>query len=603
MTSPPPLPGSQPPPVPPPAVASAPPPIPAAPGESPKASRKKARGQARIQRTGDEPASMDLLEEAFHLLRSTPSRAWAEWLLGAIPWYAAWVWLICHLSWFRVSGLELLAVAVELVPLFILLRATQARFCGYLCGQLDPSSGPRPVRASIAEAATLGGPLGAIQLASLLVLIPFPIVLTYAHHRLLLVGRVDGPGTPAERHAIAHRESSRWAFTAAWSWVTLFGLGLFLALAFMVGTLFLAGMISTLLGLPQFFGDSTFSLATRGVIRTLFWLSALAALAILDPWWKATVVALHHRGHGRITGADLRAELTFIRRQRERLPGTRRTVPALLLAGLLCAVLPGALDASPERDIQVQGAPRMGADSWERSTREVVSADTYTWRLPPRSVVAGDARESRILNWLASVHDWFSDKIDKVRTFLRNLWNRLFPEETRRTPDFTPPEDRTAAVPWLLGITLLVVATVALALVFWMRHNRAPSTIQAAALATPPPDLHAQDIDPGSRPWQEWLRLARNEAAAGRWRPALRALFLAHLSRLGDEGLLALTLAKTNRAYELELTRRSPPGDPRPARFREHRRTFEAVWYGRREAEPALVETWLDEFESGGLTP
>jgi hypothetical protein len=63
--------------------------------------------------------------------------------------------------------------------------------------------------------------------------------------------------------------------------------------------------------------------------------------------------------------------------------------------------------------------------------------------------------------------------------------------------------------------------------------------------------------------------------------------------------LIALARAKTNLDYERELKRRAPSQLELQASFTQRRRCFEAIWYGRAQAEADLVRSWLEELDSG----
>ena len=592
MTAPPPLPGARPSR---PATAPVAPPPPPLPGKGSAKTRPRGRGKVRT----DESKAMDLIEQSFHLLRSAPATALGEWLLGAIPWYATWVWLLCHLSWFRVSALDLLLGAAALVPLFGLLRVTQARCCGHLSSLLDPGAGVAPPRRAIEEVLAVFGPLLGLQMASLLVLVPFPSVHLYVHHRLLLAGRADSPATAAARHEIARAEAGRWLVVAISGAALLALLAATLTLGLLAFTFFLASLMSSLLGVPN---PLVFEigLGNPGATFTLFCLTVLTAIALVDPWWKAFVVVLHHRGRGRPTGSDLHAELSRLRQQRAAAGATlARLLPLALLLGALFA--PTALPAA--------GAPpappasRIDPARWERETDQVLRREAFRWRLPPPPVEPGEEREAVLGSWVREQMQALWQTAQKIRLTLMRWWKKWFPDPDWVDPGEFEPGESIGIWPYVLASLVAVVLIVA-GLLFWRwRRSTKPVATAATLAAAGAPDLQAADLDPGTRPWEDWLRLAREQAAQGQWRLALRALFLARLARLGDEGLLTLALAKTNRAYELELARRTAPEDPRPGRFRDHRLVFESIWYGRREADPGTVQTWFRDFETGGPRP
>ena len=91
--------------------------------------------------------------------------------------------------------------------------------------------------------------------------------------------------------------------------------------------------------------------------------------------------------------------------------------------------------------------------------------------------------------------------------------------------------------------------------------------------------------------------MAREQAARGEWRLALRALYLGTLAQYAAEKLITLAAFKTNLDYERELRRRALSRTELVGRFMARRREFEAVWYGRAEPGATEVNDWLAELE------
>jgi hypothetical protein len=139
-------------------------------------------------------------------------------------------------------------------------------------------------------------------------------------------------------------------------------------------------------------------------------------------------------------------------------------------------------------------------------------------------------------------------------------------------------------------------------LVVWkvFEHNRTrPLPLAGGAGAAPggPPDLRDESVEASRLPAHEWLALARVQLAAGEWRLAWRALFLATLATHAHHGLLALAKFKTNLDYERELRRRVHGRAALVEDFQSRRRAFEAVWYGRDTASADAARDWLRQLE------
>jgi hypothetical protein len=128
------------------------------------------------------------------------------------------------------------------------------------------------------------------------------------------------------------------------------------------------------------------------------------------------------------------------------------------------------------------------------------------------------------------------------------------------------------------------------------KANVAP-VLAARAVTATAPDLRDENVQAAQLPVDGWLALAREQAARGEWRLALRAVYLATLARLAAEGFISLAKFKTNMDYEREVRRRALSREEISAAFSLRRREFEDVWYGRAEPAEANVRAWMAEME------
>lgn len=134
-------------------------------------------------------------------------------------------------------------------------------------------------------------------------------------------------------------------------------------------------------------------------------------------------------------------------------------------------------------------------------------------------------------------------------------------------------------------VTVLVVAlALVLGWVGWraLRNRRRGPAPAAAGPAPLPP---AADDDPLSREASEWERYARELAAAGRAREAIRAWYHAVLVALYRAGTLHYRKGRTNWEYVSAV----PPGTHWRSRFVEMTRHFEREWYGRDRSTPEAL--------------
>lgn len=134
-------------------------------------------------------------------------------------------------------------------------------------------------------------------------------------------------------------------------------------------------------------------------------------------------------------------------------------------------------------------------------------------------------------------------------------------------------------------VTALVVALALLTVWILVRVVRARQRGTVAAPEGPAPLPPAADDDPLSRESSEWERYARELAASGRAREAIRAWYHAVLVALYRGGSLHYRKGRTNWEYVSAV----PPGTPWRSRFVELTRHFEREWYGRDRSEPEAL--------------
>jgi hypothetical protein len=174
---------------------------------------------------------------------------------------------------------------------------------------------------------------------------------------------------------------------------------------------------------------------------------------------------------------------------------------------------------------------------------------------------------------IEGIADWVGGKLRALWRWIVKLWPRGGPERADGSP----------ALPAI--VTLLVAAATGLVAFLAARSLRGakglgglPAPARSAAA------LSEADADPLSRGAGEWERYARQLAASGRPREAVRAWYHAVLIGLSAAGLLHYRRGRTNWEYVAAL----PPEAGFRSGFAEVTRVFERVWYGRAEPDEAL---------------
>ena len=115
-----------------------------------------------------------------------------------------------------------------------------------------------------------------------------------------------------------------------------------------------------------------------------------------------------------------------------------------------------------------------------------------------------------------------------------------------------------------------------------MRRQSGQTEMVAAAVESIP-NLEDDDTAADDLPVNRWLEIARELAANGSWRLAMRALYLATLADLAENELITIEKFKSNQEYQNELHRRAHHKESLIHAFSKSRAVFERVWYGMHE--------------------
>ena len=250
----------------------------------------------------------------------------------------------------------------------------------------------------------------------------------------------------------------------------------------------------------------------------------------------------------------------------------------------------------------------------DKALDEVLQGRDFRWDLEPLPV---EEKTDRTDGWIKRfVRQGFrlvDQVVQDVRAAIKSFaeWvGGLFKskkDKARQKPEEVEPATDFGAVVRGLLYVLLGMCLIALAWILrvsWRKRPVGRRILSPLTAEAPVPDLHDEKLEASRLPVNEWLELARTQLAAGEWRLALRALYLASLASLGEHGLVSLARSKTNLDYERELARRAAGRTDVVTGFRMRRLSFEGVWYGRAAADEEQVRAWLAELERDqGGTP
>ena len=552
------------------------------------------------RRIHEEKSSIELIEEAFCLLRHAPGQALAFYFLGTMPFLLLLLYFWSDMARSPFAEGNLMPGVLALTATFIMMKTGHALFAqrllAHLCGEAPPRLATRQLLRT-ATLQTIVQPIGLFLLPpSLALMVPFAWAYGFFANATLF--SAAGPEKIPDLRTLLRKS---WQQARLWPAQAHTTTILFKLFAMFVGL----NLLTAVLGLPFlvkiFFGiESVFTRAPWSALNSTM-LMALAALTCLsiDPLLKATFILRCFYGESLQTGQDLKAELRLLR-------DSARPVVATALIALLC-LAPLAVSGADEA---VSGAPEktrivagVSSPDLDKSIEQTIRQREYTWRAPRDSAVktqdTGENSDGFFSRTLKGIQTMMKD----IGRFMRSLGDWL--DKLSRTSSGTSRPgsfDFAAAMRPLLFVLLVVLAGVIGWFIFraWQKRDRTEEVVAEALPAVP--DVADENVGADQLPEDGWSRLARELLERGELRLALRAFYLASLASLADRNLITLAKFKSNLEYQRELDRRAHALPVVTGAFGENLSVFERVWYGLHEVTPEMLREFavrVDKVRSG----
>ncbi len=545
--------------------------------------------------------ALEYLEEAVHLLRTAPARLITLYLAGTIPFLLGFLFFWADMSRNVQAEDHLIEAALGMTLLYAWMKCWQSAASSELLAHAARGARPAWTWSRIRRLAYLQGAwqptkLIALPLAALLGL-PFAWTCAF-YHQLAMFG--DGTLEPAVAYRRAKDLAGLWPKQNFMALLLINAFGLFVFLNIFIIGASLPELIRIFTGL-----ESSFSMSpTAFILNSTFFAVALAVAHLcLNPLTLAYYVVRCFHARSVHDGRDLLAVLSERRNKEEgtrkkNLPGTAATIVRALILISFFLLPPCSFAASSD----APPSPRVAPAEIERSLKDVFERREFAWRMP-RSLIApkADVPKGPVERFFDRIGDLFSRVRKKI-----TIWYQDFRDWLRR---ITNPRSNPGPEPgagWSLGalsgaetaLYFLLAATLGAALFVGVRQWRGRRRAATALPGVAPPesavtDLTGDDVLASQLPENEWLRLARELAAKGEYRLALRALFLGTLAGLASQGVISIARHKSNRDYHAELMRRARQHPDWPPAFGDCIQLFERSWYGQHVAGPEV----LAEFE------
>jgi len=251
----------------------------------------------------------------------------------------------------------------------------------------------------------------------------------------------------------------------------------------------------------------------------------------------------------------------------------------LLAFSLLCAiglVAGSSLSAQPGGRTSTSSLEQ--ARDLQQAIDRTLESPEYTWRTEEeaapwmiRILESLEKMSGAIERWIDAIVEWLTERFGD------------------RSQDLSLAEPSGYSIP-AIAIAIALLSGL-LAFLYWRQTRRTEPVDVESDRISPLEAIRFEESEAASVESDRWLAWSREFEQDGRYRDAIRALYLATLSHLSERGRLRLARHKSNRDYRRELARREGRDAPVLAAFTGCLSIFERTWYGRHSADPLLLET------------
>ena len=575
------------------------------------------RAVRRRNRRRRERSSLQLLEEAFHLLRTAPITSLWIFYLGAVPFVAAFMYFVADMSRSSYAMRDSTIAAMLMVGAFLWMKFFQAKFCASLWDTINPGQTPKQSGWQKFRYTAALWCLQAFTVPALFIgtffLIPLGWIVAALQNFSVLAFTQDYGRQPLRKLMVHGIRNSHYEWAQNHGVLLILG---FIALFMWINIIGTCIMVPTFA--KSFFGiDSLFSINPQAAIgnTTFLFGTLLINWLLLSPVLKAVYLLRCFYADSRRTGDDLLSRLASCREQRDRenrsgssLQQTKKTggKAASILIGAGCFFLLNSPDraVAQESAVTPEAAETSSSQKLEKAIADTMEQKQYQWRLSRKQTGEDIGKED---TWIARKLTEIADSIESAAKRLKEWLEKLNERFRKKKKTNTKPSSDGFSFPGLEGLgsfTTVLLTAIVIGLLGWLivilaRNYRAPplDDHDDAGSGGGIVDLEDEDIVASDLPEDEWMKLAKEQISKGETRLAIRALFLASLAHLGDRGMLNIARFKSNRDYRGELELRARHEVELREAFDENTNLFERVWYGLHQLGEDAVDHFMSNYE------
>lgn len=540
--------------------------------------------------------ALDLIEDAVHLLRTTPARVWLAYYAGAIPFTLGLLFFWADMSCGAFAERRCSASALGMAILFLWLKCWQSVFASALRASLG---GVTAGKWNVGRLVRLIFVQGILQPSRLFILpvafvatVPVGWVFSFYENVTVL-----GDGTEKGVRPVLGRAALQ---CRLWPQQNHLLLGLLSLVALVLWLNAFIAVLTVPQLLKMFLGiETAFSRAGIWVIFNTTFLAVTLALAwlALDPLIKAVYALRCFHGEARKDGADLLSELSFIR------SGARLVAVPVLVLLVFCPLPVRSAAATNSTLISMRQPSAATPAQIDDAVKQTLQHDKYAWRLPREKVAsAADAPKGWLATFFESIGNTLTSWAKSVAHWIGSIINWIV---KHLLPKAAPVREGAAGqFNWsgalrLVAYALILVAAVALVMLLVRAYRlgwRRTEAIRAEVISARP-DLNDESVTAAQLPEDEWLKLARELLNKGELRLALRAFYLATLAHLAGREIVSIARFKSNRDYVFEVNRRARGSAELQAAFSANVSAFDRAWYGLYDVTGEVLAQFQSNFE------
>ncbi|HEX3628166.1 MAG TPA: DUF4129 domain-containing protein [Verrucomicrobiae bacterium] len=549
--------------------------------------------------------ALDLIEEAVHLLRTTPTATLAVYYLGTMPFVLGLLFFWADMSRNPFAPGRLADASLAMGLLFLWMKFWQTIFARRIRAQRAAQAAPplgfrQGVRILMTQ--MIWQPFGLFLIPiSLFTVLPFAWVYAFYQNLTTLDNGNTSPGQVFKK---SWRQAGLWPGQNNIAILIFLGFAVFVFLNWAIFCLALPDLCKTLLGIESKFTQSPRSLLNTTFFAGMFGLTYLC----VDPILKTFYTLRCFYGESAESGEDLKAEL------KEFALAISKVAAALVLVSTIVFSMPAFAADSPAKAAGAPAASPVSPTQLDGALNQTIHERKYIWRMPREKFDDANASEGpfgrfldkvwdMIHRWSGAILHWIAKAFHGVFSLLEKLLEDLF--GGRRSYG-----SGSSGTGWITSVHVLLWALVAvvvavLAILFYRvwRGRRKTRSVVASEAILPVPDVADENTAADELPEEEWIKLGRELLARGELRLAMRAFYLASLSLLASRNLITIARFKSNREYERELRRRGHSFPDLLTTFGQNISAFEASWYGSHEVNQDSVNQFalnVEKIKSAG---